>query len=74
MSLSPKRLEVMSSGMLEPTIIVADMERCMHELNMAAAEGRHFIAMTDENDRDVLLETRNITRVRAIDDSDRMFS
>ena len=73
MSLSPKRLEVMSSGMLEPTIIVADIESCMHALNMAASEGRHFIAMTDENQREVLLETRNITRVRTLDDADIIF-
>lgn len=64
------RLEVMSTGMLEPTLLDADLLTMLNELNLSAAQGKHFIHMTDVSGASVLLETRNITRVREVKTAD----
>lgn len=57
--------EITSSGALEPTYIKArDSSDLLNRLNLAAAEGKHFLLAEDTEDRTVLLEIRNITRAR----------
>lgn len=60
-------MEVMSTGMLEPTLIEGDMHHMMQELNLAATAGKQFVLFEDVNGLKVGLETRNITRIREID-------
>ncbi len=59
-------MEVMSTGMLEPTLVRTNPVAFLHNLNIAAAEGRHFVVLEDTEGRTVLLEVRNITRVREL--------
>lgn len=60
-------MEVMSTGMLEPTLIEGDMHHMLQALNLAASEGKQFVLLEDVNGLRVGLETRNITRIREID-------
>lgn len=63
-------IEVVSRNALEPTFVEGDLADLLNQLNMASASNHHFVLMSQPGGRNVLLETRNITRVREIDDSD----
>lgn len=63
-------LEVTSRATLDPTIVEGDIEKILSDLNVAAAAGKHFVLMTEVRGSErtpVMLETRNITRVREVD-------
>lgn len=66
-------LRVTSRNQLDDTIIDADVQELLNELNISAAKGHHFIYMKEPNGSPVLLETRNITRVRVAGDDDVAF-
>lgn len=66
-------LEVTSQHTLDSTYVTGDIRELLGELNVAAAAGKHFILMTEVRGGDespVLLETRNITRVRTVEVED----
>jgi FAD/FMN-containing dehydrogenase len=63
-------IEVTSRNAIEPTFIEGSLADLLNQLNMAAASNHHFVLMAQPGGKNVLLETRNITRVREIDDLD----
>lgn len=66
-------LRITSRNQLDDTVIEADVTELLNELNISAAKGHHFIYMKEPDGSPVLLETRNITRVRAVKDEDVAF-
>lgn len=67
-------LRVTSRNQLDDTVIKADVTELLNELNISAAKGHHFIYMKEPDGSPVLLETRNITRVRVVGDEDAFIS
>lgn len=66
-------LEVTSQHTLDSTYVAGDIKELLGELNVAAAAGKHFVMFTEIRNGDetpVLLETRNITRVRTVEVED----
>jgi predicted double-glycine peptidase len=66
-------LRVTSRNQLDDTVIEANVTDLLNELNVSAAKGHHFIYMQEPDGSPVLLETRNITRVRVVGDDDLAF-
>lgn len=66
-------LEVTSRETLEPTLVAGKFEDFVTDLNIAAASGKVFVIATElrnGSERHVALETRNITRIRDLEDDD----
>jgi hypothetical protein len=57
-------------GLLEPLELEEDFAETAHRLNIAAAQGREFVATTDELGRNVLLKMDNILTIVEKDDED----
>jgi hypothetical protein len=64
-------VEITSKGTLDPTIVKGDHLALLNELNLAAAQGKQFVLLEEEGGPygggPVILETRNITRVRTME-------
>lgn len=57
-------LRVTSRDTLEDTVIDGEMKQLLNDLNLAAAKGHQFMLASEPNGDPVLLEVKNITRVR----------
>lgn len=63
-------IEVVSTGLLEPTIVRGSMVDLLNELNLAAAKGHQFVLMEDLHGMPVAFETRNIAKLRELEEDD----
>jgi hypothetical protein len=60
--------EVTSRDTLQLTYIEGDFVSFVQELNICAAQGKHFMIAYERGHRPIALEIRNITVVREVDD------
>lgn len=69
-------VEVSSRDDLERTIVKADFQTFIHELNNAAVNGRAFVIVTEHipghDPRSCGLEIKNITRIRDLGEGDEL--
>lgn len=65
-------LEISLKSTLDPTFVDSPFPQFVNDLNMAAAKGMQFVIATEMRDdgqrRPVAFETRNITRIRELDE------
>lgn len=54
--------------MLEKTLVKGDLPSVVHNMNLAAANGKQFVVCEELDGTAVALETRNITIMREIRD------
>lgn len=66
-------VEITSRDTLDPTICTGSFGSFVQELNLAAAAGHQYVVAKEiraDGEAHVALETRNITRIRDLGDSD----
>lgn len=63
-------VELWLKGDLDTVVLDGDLQSLMHNLNVAAANGKHFAILEDAQGDGVMIEMRNITKARERKDDD----